>query len=145
MKKIFNIAITALVSLCCFMSPMVTHAATAPVTPTPSPVAPSSFDPFAKVCDGTTADSSVCTDKDSGANPISGTGSIFVTAAKILARITGIASVIMVLFGSIKYVTAGGDNNSITSAKQTIVYALMGIVVAALAQGMIILVVNKLN
>jgi hypothetical protein len=105
------------------------------------------FDPFAKVCDGTTTDSSVCIDKDSTTNPISGNDGVLLTAAKILAKITGVASVIMVLFGSIKYVTAStrDKGESIASAKKTIIYALIGVIVAALGQGLIILVVSKLN
>ena len=41
---------------------------------------------------------------------------------------------IMIIIGGFKYVTSGGDTNSIASAKNTIIYAIIGIVLAALGQ-----------
>lgn len=105
------------------------------------------FDPFGQVCDNTTTDSSVCTDKDSTGNPFSGNDGILLTAARIISFITGIASVLMVLFGSIKYITATtrDDGKAVASAKSTITYAFVGVIVSALAQGLIIFIINRLN
>jgi len=55
-------------------------------------------------------------------------------AVNILSVVVGIAAVIMIMIGGFKYVTSGGDSSSISSAKQTITYALVGVVFAALAQ-----------
>jgi len=52
----------------------------------------------------------------------------------IFSWIAGIVSVFMVIFGGFKYITSGGDSAGITSAKNTILYAIIGLVVVALAQ-----------
>ena len=118
-------------------------------SPTSDPTTPGAFDPFGKVCDESTADSSVCQDnkeaKANPFNPISGKDGVLFTAVRILSSLVGVISVIMILFGSIKYITAGGEANSVASAKRTIIYALVGVLVAALAQGLIIFIVNSLN
>lgn len=53
---------------------------------------------------------------------------------EILSSIVGIIAVIMIVIAGIKYSSSGGDASSISSAKNTIIYALVGLVVAASAQ-----------
>ena len=55
-------------------------------------------------------------------------------AVNLLSVIVGIAAVIMIIIGGFKYVTSNGDSNNIASAKNTIIYAIVGLIVAALAQ-----------
>jgi hypothetical protein len=50
----------------------------------------------------------------------------------------------MIIIGGLKYVTSNGDSNSISSAKNTIIYALIGIVVVAIAQSVVRFVLGKL-
>ena len=52
----------------------------------------------------------------------------------VLSIILGIIAVIMIIIGGFKFVTSGGDANNVSSAKSTIIYALVGLVVVALAQ-----------
>lgn len=52
----------------------------------------------------------------------------------IFSVIIGIVAVVMIMVSGFKYVTAGGDSSNITSAKQTLIYAIVGLVVAALSQ-----------
>lgn len=56
------------------------------------------------------------------------------TAINIVSWVVGIIAVIMIIVGGAKYVTSGGDSNGVQSAKNTIMYALIGIVIVALAQ-----------
>jgi len=42
-------------------------------------------------------------------------------------------------------VTTNGDSNSINSAKNTILYALIGLVISLLAQGIILFVINSVK
>lgn len=69
--------------------------------------------------------------------------SVIGTVVKILSYVVGIIAVIMVIIGGIKYVTSSGDSNNVTSAKNTILYALVGLIVAALAQVIVRFVLNK--
>jgi uncharacterized membrane protein YuzA (DUF378 family) len=62
------------------------------------------------------------------------------SAISILSYVIGIAGIIMVIVGGFKYVTAGGDSNRVGSAKSTIIYALTGLVIAALAQVLVLFV-----
>jgi len=62
-----------------------------------------------------------------------GDGSIFTTIVNILLFLIGAISVIMLIIGGIKYTVSGGDSGQITSAKNTILYAIIGLVVAFLA------------
>lgn len=49
----------------------------------------------------------------------------------------GIAAVIMIIVGGFRYTTSGGDSTKVSNAKSTILYALIGLVVATLAQIMV--------
>ncbi|MFI5271284.1 MAG: pilin [Candidatus Saccharimonadales bacterium] len=62
----------------------------------------------------------------------------------IVSIVGGAASVIILLIGGMKYVTSDGDTNKITGAKNTIIYALVGLAVIAIAQVIILYVVNQL-
>jgi len=57
--------------------------------------------------------------------------------------IVGIIAVIFIIIGGIKYVTSGGEANNIKAAKDTILYALVGLIVVALAQVLVRFVLNK--
>ena len=57
----------------------------------------------------------------------------------------GVISVIMLIVGGIKYATSAGDSNKVTSAKNTIMYAIIGLAVAVLAFAIVGFVMNTLN
>ena len=57
----------------------------------------------------------------------------------------GVISVIMLIVGGIKYATSAGDSNKVTSAKNTIMYAIIGLAVAVLAFAIVGFVTNTLN
>lgn len=120
----------------------------------------SPINPFDDVCSsfsngngGVTNDApSVCKENAQDANksakdlnPFSGSGGILLRTAKLLTFITGVASVIIIILSGLKYVVAGGDSNSINSAKNTLLYALVGLVVTLIAQGIIVFVVKALK
>lgn len=61
----------------------------------------------------------------------------------IFSLIVGVVSVIMIIIGGLKYITSGGDSGNITGAKNTILYAIIGLVVVALAQVVVKFVLEK--
>ena len=73
-----------------------------------------------------------CTDSGAGA------GSSLQNLAKklvnIFSIIVGIVAVIFVIYGGFRYITSGGDSGSVGNAKNTLIYALVGLVIVALAQ-----------
>lgn len=56
------------------------------------------------------------------------------TAIEILSMVAGIAAVVMVIIAGFRYTTSGGDSGRVASAKSTLIYALVGIAIAVLAQ-----------
>lgn len=63
----------------------------------------------------------------------------------IFSIIVAIIAVIMIIIGGVKYITSGGDSNNVTSAKNTILYAIIGLVIVALAQILVKFVLNKVS
>ena len=61
-----------------------------------------------------------------------------------LSVVVGAISVIVIIVGGFRYVTSGGDSNATKGAKDTIMYAVIGLVVAIFAQVIIVFVLSKL-
>ncbi len=67
------------------------------------------------------------------------------TVINILSFVVGIVAVIMLIIGGIRYVTSGGDGTSTAAARNTIIYALVGLAVAALAQAIVQFVLQRVT
>ena len=52
-------------------------------------------------------------------------------------------SVIMLIWGGIRYTTSAGDSNKVTAAKNTVLYAIVGLVIAILAYAIVNMVIGK--
>lgn len=52
----------------------------------------------------------------------------------LLSVIVGVVAVIMIIIGGFRYITSGGSDTGVTGAKNTILYAIVGLVIVALAQ-----------
>lgn len=52
----------------------------------------------------------------------------------IISVIIGVVAVIMIIFGGFRYITSGGASEKVTAAKNTIMYAIIGLIIVALAQ-----------
>lgn len=61
----------------------------------------------------------------------------------IFSLIVGVVSVIMIIIGGFKYITSGGESGNISGAKNTILYAIIGLIVVALAQVIVKFVLQK--
>ncbi len=60
----------------------------------------------------------------------------------LLLYITGAVAVIMIVIGGIKYVTSGGDSSQTKSAKDTILYAVVGLIIAIIAYAVVNFVIG---
>jgi len=74
-----------------------------------------------------------------------GDGSIFTKIVNILLFIIGAVAVIMLIVGGIRYTVSGGKSDEVTAAKNTILYAIVGIVVAFLAYAVVNWVLTSLS
>lgn len=52
----------------------------------------------------------------------------------LISAIVGVISVVMMIIGGIRFVTSAGDSAKVTSARNTIIYALIGLILVAFAQ-----------
>lgn len=59
---------------------------------------------------------------------------IIKTVIDLLSSIAGIIAVIMIIIGGVKYMTSSGDSNQASSARNTILYAVVGLIVVAFSQ-----------
>lgn len=92
---------------------------------------------------GTTlsTDSSGPCDTSTGTNTINDTVK---KAINFFSAIVGIVSVVMIIYGGFKYISSGGDSGNITSAKNTIIYAVIGLIIVAMAQFIVQFVLGKI-
>ncbi len=101
-------------------------------------------DPFDAVCTGSGSSSSVCQQKGVTQNPLFGASGVITKVAQILVIIAGVASVFMIMIGGFKYMTSAGDSAKISSAKDTILYAIIGLIVTVFAQSIVTYVLTRL-
>lgn len=64
-------------------------------------------------------------------------GSVFTTIVNVLLFVIGAISVIMLIIGGVRYTISAGDSGNVTAAKNTILYAIIGLVIAFLAYAIV--------
>jgi len=93
--------------------------------------------------------STVCVEngktQDAANNSIYGKNGIITKTAGLLSIVVGVVAVVMIMIAGLKFITSQGDANQVSSARNTALYAVIGLVVAALAQGIIIFVLDRLR
>ncbi|MEM6997296.1 MAG: pilin [Patescibacteria group bacterium] len=87
------------------------------------------FDSDASNCDTTAATDDI--------------NNIVTTIIDIFSWIIGVVAVIMIIYAGFKYITSGGDQAGVKAAKDTILYAIIGLVVVALAQTIVRFVLGR--
>lgn len=85
-----------------------------------------------------------CTNTNTSAGTANING-IIKTVINIFSVIVGVVAVIMIIIGGLRYITSGGDSGNVSGAKNTIIYAIIGLVVVALAQFIVQFVLNKVT
>ena len=68
---------------------------------------------------------------------IDGNDGLVTKVVNILLWAIGLISVIMIIIGGIRYATSNGDSNAVTAAKNTIMYAVIGLVIAIFAYAIV--------
>lgn len=73
-----------------------------------------------------------------------GDDGVFRQITNVILYIVGIVAVIMLIIGGIKYVVSGGDSKKVTDAKNTVLYAIIGLVICFLAFAIVNFVISSL-
>ena len=74
---------------------------------------------------------------------IDGDSGLVKSVVNILLWVIGILSIIMIIFSGIRYVTSAGDASKTKAAQNTLIYSVVGLIVAIMAWAIVDLVVNK--
>jgi len=69
----------------------------------------------------------------------------FAKIINIFSVIVGVIAVIMIIFGGLRYIISGGDSGNISGAKNTIIFALVGLIIVALAQVIVHFVLSRVG
>lgn len=114
------------------------------LTPAFVPAVASAQDVNGSLCSGASASLNGGTDCSGGqaTNKLNG---IIKLVINLFSLIVGIVSVIMIIIGGLKYITSGGEASNISGAKNTIIYAIVGLVIVALAQFIVHFVLGKVT
>jgi hypothetical protein len=72
-------------------------------------------------------------------------GDLVGSIVEILSWVVGVISIIMLIIGGLKFITSNGNAQSITSARSTVIYALVGVAVAVAAQVLVNFVVDRVG
>lgn len=110
-----------------------------------APISVGAEDVFTEVCSsGSGGDSSVCQSQVVTSDPVSGTGGVINRVTRLIAYAAGAIAVIVIIISGIRFATSHGDPQSVNNAKNTILYAVIGLMVIIIAQSIIIYVVNEI-
>jgi hypothetical protein len=101
---------------------------------------PCSTNPKADVCESST-DAANANNKS---NALLGSGGLLTTLINVFIYADAIISVIVIMLAGIRYATSGGDSGAISSAKNTIIYGLVGLAIAVFAGSIVFFVLGYL-
>lgn len=128
--------VLALVVLCAILLPMASAGAVPVLDP---------------VCENIPAgdSSSICTDNQNAQNSsddlLFGKQGILTRAVTIFSIVVAVSAIIVILIAAVRFITSNGDTNTVNSSRNWILYAIVGLVVAGLAQSIVIFVLTKIG
>jgi hypothetical protein len=86
-----------------------------------------------------------CAKADSAKDNLFAPNGVFSIVANTLIFLVGAVAVIYLIIGGLRYVISNGDSKAVEGAKNTILYAIVGIVVAVISFALVQFVINALN
>jgi len=91
------------------------------------------------------ATGAACAKPNGVSDNLFGSGGIFQQISNTLIFLVGAIAVIMLIIGGLRYVTSNGEAASIKGAKDTITYAIIGIIVAILSYALVSFVIGRFS
>jgi type IV secretory pathway VirB2 component (pilin) len=103
-----------------------------------SPAYAQEVNPFEDVC-RSNPNATVCKDSKSGreSNPLFGKNGVITVVFNFLSIIAGIIAVIVIIISGLKYITSGSNPQDANNAREGVLYAVVGLVIALLAQAIV--------
>ncbi len=74
-----------------------------------------------------------------------GPDGVFTQVTNTVLYVVGAISVLMLVWGGFRYIISGGDSKKVTDAKNTILYAILGLIIAFFAYAIVNFVLNTIS
>ena len=94
------------------------------------------------ICSNGNENSVYCKNKGSGENQVNG---IIKTIVEVLLTAVGAISIIMIVIGGIMFALSSGDAQKAAKARNTVLYAVVGLAVSLFASAIVNFVFNRFN
>ena len=94
------------------------------------------------ICAGNGANSTYCQNKSEGETKVK---SVMKSVMDVLLMTVGVISIVMIVVGGIMFALSSGDASKVTKARNMVIYAVVGLVVALFASAIINFVFNKVK
>lgn len=107
-----------------------------------TPLAPVAAIDVFQDCTGKAADTTIC--KAAKTDKLFGSGGLWNRILNTFTFIIGAIAVLMIVIGGLRYTLSNGDAAALTSAKNTILYAAVGLVLAAMANAIVNFVLTNI-
>jgi hypothetical protein len=96
------------------------------------------------LCAGANLDvTSNCQSGVTGQDATAEINALIADVINIFSLVVGVVAVIMIIIGGFRYITSGGDSSNVSGAKNTILYAIIGLVIVALSQTIVRFVLGR--
>ncbi len=97
--------------------------------------------PLDDTCKGQLTTSQVCRSRN---DKLFGANSFWTRLINTMIMVVGLVATLMIIIGGLRYVLSGGDASQTKSAKDTILYSIIGIVIALMSYAIVNFVVVEL-
>lgn len=127
--RITRIIASAMMLIIPFAVPAVAHAATVDTT--------------GYACTG--ANLSLANQANTGncQNATNGFDTLLKSIINVISVIVGAVAVVMIIVGGLRYITSGGESSSVSGAKNTILFAIIGLIIVVFAQLIVQFVLDR--
>jgi len=109
----------------------------------PAMPAMAATNPFNEACKSKGAGSSAACQQN-GSDPLTCKNGIITKATALIGYLAGVSSIILIIVSAIMYVISNGDSSKIKSARDTLIYAVVGLVIVGVSQGLVLFILNRI-
>lgn len=100
-----------------------------------------STNPFGGVDCSQASGSPVCSKQ--GGDPLTGSNGVIVKAAKLVAIVGGFIAVVVMVLAGIQFTISRGDSAATNKARETMIYAAVGLIVIVFSEQLITYIVSR--
>jgi hypothetical protein len=103
------------------------------------------YDPLDSACAASSAakNSATCDGTKTSKDPIGGPNGVLKRVSLVIATIAGVAAVIVIVVSGLMLVLSGGDSQKAAGARSAIIGAVVGLVIIAVSESLIVFVVSR--